>query len=76
LAIQARANTAGLARLGFIIPKRVVARAVDRNRLKRVLREWFRQNRVRLGSRDLLVRVTATPEQPLAAMAELVAKLP
>lgn len=53
-----RANTAGLPRLGLIVPKRVFPRAVDRNRVKRLLREWFRRKRGSLGSSDILIRVT------------------
>jgi len=39
------------------VPKRVFPRAVDRNRVKRVLREWFRKQ-AGLGGRDILIRVT------------------
>ena len=55
-----RANTFGVPRLGLIVPKRVFPRAVDRNRMKRVLRELFRTQQERLGSRDILIRVTAS----------------
>jgi ribonuclease P protein component len=55
-----RANAFGVPRLGLIVPKRVFPRAVDRNRMKRVLRELFRARQTRLGSRDILIRVTAT----------------
>ena len=54
-----RANTFGAPRLGLIVPKRVFPRAVDRNRMKRVLRELFRTQQERLGSRDILIRVNA-----------------
>jgi ribonuclease P protein component len=33
---------------------------VDRNRMKRLLRELFRAQQARLGSRDILIRVTST----------------
>ncbi|HVQ62292.1 MAG TPA: ribonuclease P protein component [Burkholderiales bacterium] len=55
-----RANPFGVPRLGLIVPKRIFPRAVDRNRTKRVLRELFRAQQARLGSRDILIRVTAT----------------
>ena len=55
-----RANAFGVPRLGLIVPKRVFPRAVDRNRMKRVLRELFRGRQALLGSRDILIRVTAT----------------
>jgi ribonuclease P protein component len=55
-----RANTFGFARLGLIVPKRVFPRAVDRNRMKRVLRELFRTQQGRLGNRDILIRLNAS----------------
>ena len=55
-----RANAFGIPRLGLIVPKRIFPRAVDRNRMKRVLRELFRARQARVGSRDILIRVTAT----------------
>ena len=54
-----RFNDVGFARLGLIVPKRVLERAVDRNRVRRVLREWFRRNQKRLGGQDLLIRAAA-----------------
>jgi ribonuclease P protein component len=56
-----RANLFGVPRLGLIVPKRVFPRAVDRNRMKRLLRELFRAQQARLGSRDILIRLTASP---------------
>ncbi|HET7763885.1 MAG TPA: ribonuclease P protein component [Burkholderiales bacterium] len=55
-----RVNPFGVPRLGVIVPKRVFPRAVDRNRTKRVLRELFRTLQGRLGSRDILIRVTGS----------------
>jgi ribonuclease P protein component len=55
-----RVNPLGIPRLGLIVPKRVFPRAVDRNRVKRVLRELFRAQQEKLGSRDILIRVSAT----------------
>ncbi len=43
------------ARLGLAIAKKRLRRAVDRNRVKRLVRERFRHWRARLGSRDLVV---------------------
>jgi len=54
-----RTNPLGVPRLGLIVPKRVFPRAVDRNRMKRVLRELFRARQSRLGSRDILIRVNS-----------------
>ncbi len=55
-----RPNPFGVPRLGVIVPKRIFPRAVDRNRMKRVLRELFRAQQARLGSRDILIRVSAS----------------
>ncbi|HKW39353.1 MAG TPA: ribonuclease P protein component [Burkholderiales bacterium] len=54
-----RANPFGVPRLGLIVPKSVFPRAVDRNRVKRMLRELFRTRQTVLGSRDILIRVSA-----------------
>ena len=54
-----RANPIGVPRLGLIVPKRAFPRAVDRNRMKRVLRELFRARQSILGSRDILIRVNS-----------------
>jgi ribonuclease P protein component len=46
-------------RLGMVVPKKVLARAVDRNRVRRVLRESFRLSQAELGGLDVVVRVKA-----------------
>jgi len=43
------------------VPKRVVKKATDRSRIKRLIRESFRQNRSRLPCVDIVVSVTASP---------------
>lgn len=48
-------NTLGRARLGLAISKRVSKRAVERNRIKRLLRESFRRVRLQLPAVDLVV---------------------
>lgn len=63
----AKANAHGQSRLGLIVAKRVLRRAVDRNRAKRVLREAFRLRQGTMAV-DVVVRlVVATP--PLDAKA-------
>lgn len=42
-------------RLGLVIAKKNVARAVDRNRVKRVLRESFRHNQGLLPAVDIVI---------------------
>ena len=53
--IRFGSNEAGVARLGLAISKRVSKRAVDRNRIKRVIRESFRHARLDLPAVDILV---------------------
>lgn len=48
-------NKAGTARLGLAISRRRARRAVDRNRLKRLVREHFRHKRRELGNLDCVV---------------------
>lgn len=45
------------ARLGLAIAKRILKRAVDRNQVKRIVRESFRQTRLRHASVDIVVMV-------------------
>jgi ribonuclease P protein component len=75
VSVQVRANSVGCSRLGLIVPRRVAPRAVDRNRVRRVLREWFRLNQPQLGSRDILVRLTDKPGEFLSVVAQLLAKM-
>ncbi len=42
--ILANPNTLSYSRLGIVAPKKVLKRAVDRNRIKRLVREAFRTN--------------------------------
>ena len=53
--VLARANTHGSARLGLAIAKRCCARAVDRNKLKRIVRESFRVHVDSLPAVDIVV---------------------
>jgi ribonuclease P protein component len=49
------------ARLGVVVAKRLVRRAVDRNLLRRLARENFRKVRTGLDSRDLVLRLVLNP---------------
>ncbi|HUW52477.1 MAG TPA: ribonuclease P protein component [Rhodanobacter sp.] len=53
--LRYRENALGHARLGLAISKRVSKRAVERNRIKRLLRESFRRIRHQLPPIDLMV---------------------
>jgi len=55
--LHVAAGPAGLSRLGLSVPKRQAPRAVDRNRLKRLAREAFRQHAARDRGLDLVFTV-------------------
>lgn len=50
-----RANGLGYPRLGLALARKRIRRAVDRNRLKRIIRESFRSAMPRLGAVDVVV---------------------
>jgi ribonuclease P protein component len=66
----------GIARLALIVPKRHLPRAVDRNRVKRVLREWFRRRQDSLQGNDLLVRLTRPFQEESIVLKEVERLLP
>ena len=49
------------ARLGLVVAKKLLKRAVDRNKVKRVVREQFRLRLVGLPPVDLVIRLAAKP---------------
>lgn len=49
------------ARLGIVVPKRLVKAAVRRNLIKRLGREQFRLLLPQLPSRDLILRLAVKP---------------
>ena len=55
----ARPNDLEFPRLGLIVGKRGVPLAVDRNRLKRLVRSDFRKRRTTLAPYDIVVQITA-----------------
>ena len=62
-------NQLGGARLGLVVPRKVARRAVDRARLRRVVREHFRQNRAPLPALDIVVMArSAAPQRDNAAL--------
>jgi ribonuclease P protein component len=50
-----RANGLGVARLGLSIAARAAPLAVDRNRVRRLIRESFRHHQTRLPAADIVV---------------------
>jgi ribonuclease P protein component len=52
-------NDAGQPRLGVVVARRTAPRAVDRNRIKRLVRESFRHHQQALAARDLVVLAKA-----------------
>ncbi|HEB55370.1 MAG TPA: ribonuclease P protein component [Gammaproteobacteria bacterium] len=57
LTLLACVNSKSHARLGMAVPKRQLKRAVDRNRIKRLIRESFRKHQAQLQGLDVVVLV-------------------
>lgn len=55
LSARACQNTQGFPRLGMAIAKKALRRAHDRNRIRRLVRESFRQYQVSLPATDIVV---------------------
>lgn len=55
LTVLVRANTVGFARLGLAVSRKSARRAVDRNRIKRIARESFRQAHATLPAVDIVL---------------------
>lgn len=54
-------NTLSYARLGLAIAKRAVPNAVDRNRIRRLVREGFRHRQLKLAGLDIIVMTGHCP---------------
>jgi ribonuclease P protein component len=61
----------GVARLGLLVTRQHAARATDRNRIKRCVREAFRLEQEKLGPLDVLVR----PPYGVKASAQMIERL-
>lgn len=53
----ARQNNLNQARLGLAVPKKHISKSVDRNKLKRIIREGFRLRQKQLEGKDVVVVV-------------------
>jgi len=62
---------AGAARLGMLVSRKHASRAVERNRIKRCIREAFRLEQERLGAVDVLVR----PPYGIKPSAQMISRL-
>ena len=67
LVVKLSENTFGSGRLAIAVPKRILKRAIDRNRVKRVIRESFRQHASRVLPVDLLVTLQSRPKAAVGA---------
>ncbi len=56
LAIHYQFNQSGRARLGLVVAKKVARKSVDRNYMRRTLRELFRKQQIRIAALDLVIR--------------------
>lgn len=73
-------NELGYARLGIVVSKKTARRAVARNYMRRVVREWFRHHRSQMTGRDLVIRVNkpfgrADFDQVMAELVRLLEKM-
>jgi ribonuclease P protein component len=57
--VLAAPAAAGMGRVGFVIGKQQLVRAVDRNYVRRMMRETVRARRPELGRFDLVLRLRA-----------------
>lgn len=70
---ETEAENAGTARLGMAISRKVNRRAVERNRIRRLIREWFRHRHAQWTPGDLVI--SGKPEASGVEAAQLFADL-
>ena len=68
VAILVKPNHLPWARIGIVVPKKILPRAVDRNRCKRIMREWFRGRQSEMSGNDWIIRLLRKPETVGTAM--------
>lgn len=64
LTVLARPNGTELARVGIIVAKRYVKKAVLRHRIKRLIRESFRHHKNQLSGLDVVVLLRVVFKKP------------
>ena len=64
LVIRFKPNTKLLPRLGLIVAKKTAKSAVNRNYMRRVIRELFRLNQQKIAPLDLVIQVQKTFLKP------------
>jgi ribonuclease P protein component len=69
--LYVRPNDLSQARIGIIASRRVAPRAVDRNRMKRMVREVFRTMAQRPAGVDIVVELRRCPARDARAAARL-----
>lgn len=57
LTLHVMPNALGFSRLGIVVSKKTARRAVARNYMRRLVREWFRYHREEISGQDVVVRV-------------------
>jgi len=67
-------NNTNLARLGLAVPKKNISKAVERNRIKRLIRESFRIRKHRLEGKDVVVFVKKQFDTKQAKISQILAK--
>jgi ribonuclease P protein component len=65
--LHAAAGLPGRSRLGIALTRRLVASAVDRNRIRRLVREAFRRHALKIAGMDCVVTLRAPFARPQAA---------
>jgi len=67
--LYVKPNGLSQARIGIIASRRVAPRAVDRNRMKRMVREVFRTMPKRPAGVDIVIQLRRCPQRSASAVA-------
>jgi ribonuclease P protein component len=59
LKLNAKPNELTYSRLGLVVPKKIYPKAVQRNKTKRIIREFFRRKGDDLSGMDIVIRLTS-----------------